>query len=91
MGRANENGHPRLDARTSQVNLFLTKLAPSGHRRIHAAHMEKSRPLCGGGNGGRSVQWQQDIGPCDCAACRAIQARNPESFTPPPANFQQRQ
>jgi hypothetical protein len=72
------------------MNLFLTKLVTSGRRRIHTAHTELARPLCGGGCGGRSVQWQQEIGPADCAACaKIVQGRNPQIQQPPPRNFLQ--
>lgn len=62
------------------MKTFLTKLVRSGRRRIHLAVPATSnlqpatsvRPACGGGHGARSVQWQTDIGPCDCAACQSI-------------------
>lgn len=75
------------------MNFFLTKLP--GPRRIHIASLacasgtvaptQLVRPLCGGGHGARAVQWQQDIGPCDCAACRKIaQRQNTQVSNPPP-------
>lgn len=57
---------------------LLTKTSGNKTRRIHVAiDGELVRPLCGGGNGGKSTQWQEDLaGPCNCDACRAIQNRN---------------
>ena len=37
------------------------------------------RPLCGGGNGGKTTHWQQDMGEVNCARCQAITANR----TPP--------
>ncbi len=33
------------------------------------------RPVCGGGNGAKTAQWQEDIGEPNCAACAAISYR----------------
>lgn len=70
------------------MTLFLTKLVASGRRRIHIAHGEATRPLCGGGHGARSVQWQTEIGPCDCAACAKIAlGQKAQISAPPPPEF----
>lgn len=72
------------------MTLFLTKLTRYGRKRIHASVADgpngKVRPVCGGGHQGRSVQWQQDIGPCDCAACAKIKTaleQKSQLATPP--------
>lgn len=57
--------------------------------RVHI--IEQGRPLCGGGHGGKAIQWQHDIGPSNCRACAAIALRRslithnpqPTAFTPP--------
>jgi hypothetical protein len=44
-------------------------------------------PLCGGGNGARAAQWQREIGPCNCRACKTILNRKSKTqnlLTPPP-------
>lgn len=44
---------------------FLVK-----HSQAKVHVIRDGRPLCGGGNGGKSVrQWQEDIGPANCRAC----------------------
>lgn len=70
---------------------FLTKTAGNKTRRIHTAvgngQTGSVRPICGGGNGGKSTQWQEDMaGPCTCDACQAIEnrARIKHSISPPP-------
>ena len=49
--------------------IYLTQCGP--RHRVHTSRTGR-RPDCGGGRGGRSVQWQTDIGPANCAACRRV-------------------
>lgn len=51
------------------MSACLVKL--TRHAKIHASN-QANRPVCGGGYGGRSVQWQFEIGPHTCAACTII-------------------
>jgi hypothetical protein len=45
----------------------------------HVVHLESNgRPLCGGGYGAASTDWQTDIGPSNCKACLAIARRTTE-------------
>jgi hypothetical protein len=38
------------------------------------AYNDAGRPVCGGGNGGKTAHWQQDFGDdVNCQACRKIQ------------------
>lgn len=46
------------------------RIAVRKHLRTHAAY--EGKPLCGGGNGARSVNWQLDLAPCNCKACQKI-------------------
>lgn len=61
----------------------MTFIVKNPHSRVHAT--TGTRPLCGGGHGGRSVQWQQDIGPSTCKACAKVAlGKNTRLSAPPP-------
>lgn len=53
--------------------LFLTN--PHDTRHVVRSSRNGNAPDCGGGNGGRDIRWQLDIGPANCAACQRIAAR----------------
>jgi hypothetical protein len=62
---------------------YLVKY-PHRNSRVHAS-ANGTRPDCGGGNGGRATQWQRDIGPGTCAACKKVAHwKNTQLSTPPP-------
>jgi hypothetical protein len=38
--------------------------------RVHIAHPDSNRPVCGGGFMAKSFShWQEDVGPANCARC----------------------
>ena len=53
--------------------------------KVHAPVVDAGdvRPLCGGGNGGTEVQWQETMLPVNCERC--LEILNP---TPKPIDYQ---
>jgi hypothetical protein len=58
----------------------LVKSTISGTHRVHAPTGD-FKPVCGGGNGARSANWQEDIGAVTCLRCITILKKR---ATPPP-------
>jgi hypothetical protein len=52
----------------------MSYMAKTARTKVHL--VVDGRPLCGGGNGAKTVRvWQSDIGPANCVACLIISAK----------------
>jgi hypothetical protein len=52
----------------------LVKATIHGSHRVHAARVGGG-VVCGGGNGAKTANWQEDIGAVTCLRCLAILKR----------------